>query len=163
MVRGLVTAAMALLLAVSSADAGLFGRKNDCGCAAPVVSSCGGCDNGCGSYRRVKVRKSKNRGCCAPASYGCSAPVSYGCSAPAYAAPAPACGPVCAPVATCSAPAASCCAPAAYNACGPAGCGPAGCAPAGGYAAPAPVAPAAVPAPPENGALANPPKPENVN
>lgn len=155
MVRGLVTAAAVLLLAATSADAGLFSRGSNCGCAAPVVTSCGGCggcDNGCG--RRVKVRKVKHRGCYAPAS--CGAPVAAGCCAPA----APVCAP--APAPTCCAPAPTCCAPAAAacNSCAPvATCAGGGYAPAG-VAAPVGVAPAP---PADNGALADPPKPQAVD
>lgn len=149
MVRGMVTAAAVLLLAATSADAGLFSRSSGCGCAAPVVSSCGGCnscDDGCG--RRVKVRRVKHRGCCAPVVASCGAPAPS-CCAPA----APVCAP--APAPTCCAPSPTCCAPAAAacNSCAPV----ATC--AGGHAAPAGIAPA----PPANGALAEPPKPQAVD
>jgi hypothetical protein len=150
MVRGFVMAAATLLMAVTTADAGLFSRGGSCGCAAPVVvsSGCGGCDT-C-APRKVKIRKVKHRGCCAPAAPSCCAPAAPVCAAPA---------PVCAPAPTCCAPAPTCCAPApaACNTCAPV----ATC--AGGAAAAAPAtAPAPVP-PQDAGALAEPPKPQAVD
>lgn len=145
MVRGMVLAAVALLMASASADAGLFSRRSECGgCGAPapvVVAGCGStsCDSCC-TTRRVKVRKVKHNRCCAPAQ-SCCAP-----AAPVCAAPAPTC---CAPAPTCCAPA-----PAACGGCpaAPAACG--GCAPAAAGAA------AVAPPPPMNGALQAAPAPK---
>lgn len=148
MVRGLVMATVALLMAATSVDAGLFSRKNDCGCAAPVVSSCGDSCGGCYSARRVKVRKVKNRGCCN---------VAPSCGAPAPSCCAPA-APVCAPAPVCAAPAPTCCAPRA-TCCAPA---PAAC---GACGTTSQVAPAAAGAPPVpvDGALGEAPKPAVVD
>ncbi len=155
MVRGLVMATAAVLMAVTSADAGLFFRSSgSCGgCAAPapvVVSGCGSssCDS-CGTTRRVKFKKRKHS-CCEPVAPSCCAPAAPVC-APACAAPAPSC---CAPVATCCAPAPTCAAPVA-PACG-------ACAPAT-VVVPATGAGAGAPPPPMDGAVGEAPKPMAVD
>ncbi len=144
MVRGMALAAVALLMAATSVDAGLFSRSN--GCAAPVVvSGCGDSScNSCCNTRKVKVRKVKRSRCCEAAPSCCAPAPAPSCCAPA--------APVCAaPAPTCCAPAPTCCAPA------PTACG---CAAPTGYVGSAAAGVAAPP--PADGALGEAPKPMAV-
>lgn len=142
----LSVAAVAIALAsAQSADAGLFFRSKDHGCAAPAPSCAAPapvCEaTPCCEVKVKKVKHRKVRNNCCEVAPSCAAPVTC-------AAPAPTC---CAPVApSCCAPAPTCCAPVAPSCAAPA---------AGHHAAPAApaAAPAEAPAPPTEDA---PPKPQ---
>ncbi len=97
-----ITAALVCFAGMNSADAGLFSKKSNCGCA-PAPSCCA----------PAPTCAAPAPSCCAPAP--APAPVAPSCCAPAPAAVAPSC---CAPAAV----APTCCAPAVTSCCQPKAC-----------------------------------------